>query len=180
MKKLFTLVFGLFTFVLFAAGRTPSVTLNTSENYEIWIDGKNYFSQNSGNTVNIPNLQTGHHSIEVYQLRSRIIFRKERTLVSRSSFELRDRDVMINVDNNGSLDVRESSYSVNQNENRDIPSAEEDRDIRNGDEDSKIDGNNSDRRSRGKGHKYGHNKEWKEYKNKNKANKNKNKNKANK
>ena len=163
MKKLFTLAFGLFTFVLFAAGREPSVTLTTSNNHEVWIDGKNYFSQNSGNTVNIPNMQTGRHTIEVYQVTNKI-FRKDRTLVTRSTFDLRDRDLIINVDNNGRLDIQESGNSVNQ---------QNDRTVTNSDGTRNIDGNNSDRRSRGRGHKYGHNKEWKKDKMKNKELKNK-------
>lgn len=156
MKKIFTLTLAsLFTVALFAA-RNPSVTLSTSSNYEVSIDGKNYFSHNSGNMVNIPNMQPGSHSIEVYQVKKKL-FGKDRTLISSSSFTVRDRDIAIYVDDAGRLDIRETGSSVNP----------EDRNSRN------ADGNNSDRRSRGRGHKYGHNKDWKENKVKNKELKNK-------
>lgn len=168
MKKLFTLAFGLFTFVLFAAGREPSVTITTSNNHEVWIDGKNYSTQNSGNTVNIPNMQTGNHTIEVYQVTNKI-FRKDRTLVTRSTFNLNDRDLLINVDNNGRLNIRESGNSVNQQNDRTVTNSDGTRTYEGN---GKV-GNNSDRRSRGRGHKYGHNKEWKKDKIKNKELKNK-------
>jgi len=168
MKKLFTLAFGLFTFVLFAAGREPSVTITTSNNHEVWIDGKNYFTQNSGNTVNIPNMQTGNHTIEVYQVTNKI-FRKDRTLVTRSTFNLNDRDLLINVDNNGQLNIRESGNSVNQQNDRTVTNSDGSRTVEGN---GKV-GNNSDRRSRGRGHKYGHNKDWKKDKIKNKELKNK-------
>jgi hypothetical protein len=46
MKKIFTLLTGiLITLVTFAADR-PTVTLRSTRNYEIVIDGKSYFSQN--------------------------------------------------------------------------------------------------------------------------------------
>lgn len=171
MKKLFTLAFGLFTFVLFAAGREPSVTITTSNNHEVWIDGKNYFTQNSGNTVTVPNMQLGSHTIEVYQVTNKI-FRKDRTLVTRSTFNLNDRDLIINVDNNGQLNIRESGNSVNQQNDRTVTNP--DGTTTTVDGNGKV-GNNSDRRSRGKGHKYGHNKEWKAEKMKNKELKNKDK-----
>src|SRR5688572_6999707 len=169
MKKLFTLAFGLFTLVLFAAGRAPSVTITTSNNHEVWVDGKNYFTQTSGNTVTIPNMQTGSHTIEVYQVTNKI-FRKDRTLVTRSSFNLNDRDLIINVDNNGQLNIRESGNTVNQQNERTVTNPDGTTTTVEGN--GKV-GNNSDRRSRGRGHKYGHNKEWKAEKMKNKELKNK-------
>src|SRR5687767_745256 len=169
MKKLFTLAFGLFTFVLFAAGREPSVTITTSNNHEVWVDGKNYFTQTSGNTVTIPDMQIGNHTIEVYQVTNKI-FRKDRTLVTRSSFNLNDRDLIINVDNNGQLNIRESGNAVNQQNDRTVTNPDGTTTTVGGN--GKV-GNNSDRRTRGKGHKYGHNKEWKADKMKNKELKNK-------
>src|SRR5687767_11122203 len=166
MKKLFTLAFGLFTFVLFAAGREPSVTITTSNNHEVWVDGKNYFTQTSGNTVTIPDMQIGNHTIEVYQVTNKI-FRKDRTLVTRSSFNLNDRDLIINVDNNGQLNIRESGNTVNQQNDRTVTNPDGTTTTVGGN--GKV-GNNSDRRSRGRGHKYGHNKEWKADKMKNKDN----------
>lgn len=146
MKKIFTLTFGLFLVgFLIAAGRGPNVTLNTSSDFEVSIDGKNYFSKNSTNTVNIPNMQTGRHTIEVYEIRKKL-FGKDRKLVSSSYFDVRDRDISINVNQYGQIDVRETGYSLDPQDNRNLKNS---------------DGNNSDRRSRGRGHKYGHNKDWK-------------------
>lgn len=169
MKKLFTLAFGLFSLVLFAAGRAPSVTITTSNNHEVWVDGKNYFTQTSGNTVTIPDMQVGNHTIEVYQVTNKI-FRKDRTLVTRSSFNLNDRDLIINVDNNGQLNIRESGNTVNQQNDRTVTNPDGTTTTVGGN--GKV-GNNSDRRTRGRGHKYGHNKEWKTEKMKNKELKNK-------
>ena len=169
MKKIFTLAFGLFTFVLFAAGRQPSVTITTSNNYEIWIDGKNYIPKNSGNTVNVPDMQLGSHTVEVYQVTNKI-FRKDHTLVTRSTFNLNDRDLIINVDNNGQLNIRESGNTVNQQSGRTVTNPDGTTTTVGGN--GKV-GNNSDRRTRGRGHKYGHNKEWKADKMKNKELKNK-------
>jgi len=170
MKKLFTLAFGLFSLVLFAAGRTPSVTITTSNNHEVWVDGKNYFTQTSGNTVTIPDMQVGNHTIEVYQVTNKI-FRKDRTLVTRSGFNLNDRDLIINVDNNGQLNIRESGNTVNQQNDRTVVTNPDGTTTTVGGN-GKV-GNNSDRRTRGRGHKYGHNKEWKAEKMKNKELKNK-------
>lgn len=143
MKKVFTLVTGLLlAVVMFAA--SPSVTINTSGNYEVSIDGKKYSTTNNGNTIRITDIRNGSHSIKVYEVNNRF-FGKTRKLVSQSTFTVQDNDVRINIDRNGAINVRESRVGRNSN----------DRTSR-----------NEDNRSNGRGNKYGHNKEWKKDKNK--------------
>jgi hypothetical protein len=108
MKKLFTLALGLLlTVAMFAADRRPSVTVSTSArgSYEIVIDGRSYYSS-SGQPVFIGDMRNGRHTIRVYEVRNRI-FKRDRRLVSNSSFFLKNDDVRINIGYNGQITVRE-------------------------------------------------------------------------
>jgi hypothetical protein len=108
MKKIFTLMAGIFiTMVTFAANR-PMVTVKATKNYEIMIDGKSYTS-NYGNTINIGNLMAGKHTVRVFET-SRTLFRSARKLVSTSNFRLKNKDVAITVDRFGQLRIVESKY----------------------------------------------------------------------
>ena len=108
MKKIFTLLTGiLITLVTFAADR-PTVTLRSTKNYEIVIDGKSYFSQN-GKVMNLSNLRSGKHTVQVFEM-NRYMFRTTRKLVSTSGFRLNKKDVVINVDPRGNLRISESKY----------------------------------------------------------------------
>ena len=105
MKKISTFILaGLLTMAVSAAERQPMVTVNTTNDYEVQIDGQTY---NNGNSGTIPNMVQGTHRVEVYQV-TKQLFGKRRTLVSTSSFELRDNDVTINVDQNGQLRISQS------------------------------------------------------------------------
>lgn len=119
MKKIFTLIAAtLITLVTFAANR-PMVTIKANKNYEIVIDGKSYFSQN-GNVINIPNLQTGRHTVRVFEVQ-RSLFRSSKKLVSTSNFRLNRKDVAITVDRFGQLRIVESKYGkdFDRNDRRD-------------------------------------------------------------
>lgn len=108
MKKIFTLLTGiLITLVTFAADR-PTVTLRSTRNYEIVIDGKSYFSQN-GRMMNISHLRSGRHSVQVYEM-NRYMFRTTRKLVSTSGFRLKNKDIAIVVDPRGNLRIIESKF----------------------------------------------------------------------
>jgi hypothetical protein len=98
----------LITMVTFAANR-PMVTIKASKNYEIVIDGKSYFSNNYGNTINIGNLMSGRHTVRVFEI-NRTLFRSTRKLVSTSNFRLKNKDVAITVDRFGQLRITESKY----------------------------------------------------------------------
>lgn len=108
MKKIFTLMTGiLITLVTFAADR-PTVTLRSTKNYEIVIDGRSYFSQ-YGKVMNLSHLRSGRHSIQVYEM-NRYMFRTTRKLVSTSNFRLKNKDVAIVVDPRGNLRITESKF----------------------------------------------------------------------
>jgi hypothetical protein len=108
MKKIFTLLTGiLITLVTFAADR-PTVTLRSTRNYEIVIDGKSYFSQN-GRVMNLSHLRSGKHSVQVYEM-NRYMFRTTRKLVSNSGFRLKNKDIAIVVDPRGNLRITESKF----------------------------------------------------------------------
>jgi hypothetical protein len=108
MKKIFTLlVASLVTLVVFANHR-PMVTVKSTRNFEIVIDGKSYYSQH-GNTFNIPNLNSGRHTVRVFEI-NRSLFRSTRKLVSSAGFRLKNKDVAITVDRFGQLRIIESRY----------------------------------------------------------------------
>jgi hypothetical protein len=154
MKK-FTLFLlgGLLAFTISA--NAQQATLRIYKNYEVAIDGQYY----SGNRT-ISNLSQGYHQIQVYHKTGFIA--KTRKLVSSSSFNMRNSNVMIDVDQNGQLQIYQDSYSNNNNGGYD-----------NGNGDRTYDGTRKGNgkgygpyNNPGRGHKYGL------YKNKNKKNKN--------
>lgn len=108
MKKIFTLLTGiLITIVTFAANR-PTVTVRSTKNYEIVIDGRTYSSQ-YGNLINIPNLSNGKHTVRVFEI-DHYMFRTTRKLVSTAQFRLKNKDVAIVVDPRGNLRITESKF----------------------------------------------------------------------
>jgi hypothetical protein len=107
MKKIFTLTLGLMlTVAMFAADRRPVVTVSAPRKFEIVIDGQRYVS-NYGNAISISNMYSGRHSIKVYELRPGF-FMRSKTLVASSGFQVRNRDLQINVDRFGHLQISES------------------------------------------------------------------------
>lgn len=105
MKKMFTLLTGLFlTVALMAADRRPVVTINSNNNFKIVIDGKSYFGDNI--TIRLSDLYGNHHSIKVYEMRRGYFGRTER-LISRSFFQTGRKDVMIRIDRFGNISIRE-------------------------------------------------------------------------
>ncbi len=154
-------------FAASAADRQPQVIINSTNDFDVKIDGILY----SGNSTSIPNLSNGMHTVQVYQVKNgtgilKVI--KKRELISTTQFELRNNDVQINVDRNGQVRINQSGYGSNNdrdwrrnqdnNNNRDIE-----------DDDSRYDNRNGNRNgnsSNGRGNKYGH------YKNKDKKHKN--------
>ncbi len=105
-------VAALMAFTLKAAAPIGQVTLRADKNYDVVIDGQSY----RGNTT-IP-MSQGYHQVQVYTRGGFII--KKRSLVSSSSFNLRNNDVLIDVDNNGQVHIFQDSYSrTNRNRNYD-------------------------------------------------------------
>ncbi|MGC4034570.1 MAG: hypothetical protein QM764_01325 [Chitinophagaceae bacterium] len=108
MKKIFTLAIGsLFALSVMAADHRPSVTVKNTSNYMLVIDGKNY---KANDFIDLSNLFPGYHSIKVYQMNKRSFFGKKSKLVSSTTFTVKGKDVMINVDRFGKIDVNESNF----------------------------------------------------------------------
>src|SRR4030095_7234958 len=115
MKFFFTLALGLMlTVAMFAADRRPVVTVSAPRKFEIVIDGQRYLSY-YGNSISISNMFNGRHSIKVYELRPGF-FMKSKTLVASSGFQLRNRDLQINVDRFGHLQISESRFGRDWND----------------------------------------------------------------
>lgn len=102
MKKIYLLLtMGLFVATISATAQ--NVILRLDNNYDVSIDGRNY----EGNAT-IPNLGYGQHTINVYEVKKGFLgIGKKRNLVSTSNFELRNDDVMVDVDQNGQLRINE-------------------------------------------------------------------------
>src|SRR5689334_23283396 len=108
MKKIFTLIAATFlTVATFAADHRPSVTVRSTRQYEIVIDGRSYFSNNG--FMDISNLRRGTHIVRVFETtRTRgfgIFFGRAKRLVDQSFFDLSYRDVNINVDFRGQIHI---------------------------------------------------------------------------
>lgn len=107
MKKIFTLAAAsLFTLATFAADRRPTVTIEGNKNYEIVIDGKSYFST-TNRDISIANLREGRHTIAVYKITNTGMFRKSKKMVSASAFTVRNKDISIDIDYFGKIQVTE-------------------------------------------------------------------------
>ena len=105
MKKIFTLVAGmLLTAAVFAADRKPVVTINSSKNYKIVIDGKNYFGDNI--TLRLDDHFKKSHSIKVFEMKRGLFVKGER-LVDAAVFQVDRNDVLIKIDFWGNIKIRE-------------------------------------------------------------------------
>ena len=102
MKKIYLLLaVGILAATISASAQ--NVILRMDKNYGVSIDGRNI-----DDDITMPNLGAGHHTINVYKLSGGILgLGKKRTLVSTSSFELRNNDVTIDVDQYGQLRINE-------------------------------------------------------------------------
>lgn len=140
MKKIFTMLFGLFlTAAVFAADRKPDVTITAAKKYEIVVDGKTYFSNNR--MMNIDNLRNGRHTIQVYEMTNRgfSIFKKKQ-LVASKTFNLRGQDIKINIDRYGHMTIKEERFG------RDDRFGNDDKDWNDRDRNDRNDRNDRDRR----------------------------------
>jgi len=118
MKKIFTMCLGLIlTAAVFAADRKPDVTIISAKKYEIVVDGRTYFSNNR--MINIENLRSGRHTIQVYEMNNRgfSIF-KRKQMVASKSFQLRNNDVKITIDRFGHLTITENRFGRDDRDGR--------------------------------------------------------------
>ena len=105
MKKIFTLAIGsLLTLATMAADHKPSVTVQSSKNYQIVIDGKSY---SGNNYIDVSGLYPGYHSVKVYAVNGRSFFRKRTRLIAASDFRLTNSNIMITIDRFGKIDIDE-------------------------------------------------------------------------
>ena len=109
MKKIYTMITVALLAVTISAS-AQQVILRFNENYEVNIDGRKYTSNET-----VPVLNYGKHSVELYRVQPGFLgIGKKRTLLSSSNFELRNNDVIIEVDQNERLRINDLGNSANQ------------------------------------------------------------------
>lgn len=110
MKKIYLLLtIGLFVATMSASAQ--NVILRVDNNYDVSIDGRNY----EGNAT-IPGLGYGGHTVNVYEVKKGFLgIGKKRNLVSTSNFDLRNNDVMIDVDQYGQARITQQGNYNTQN-----------------------------------------------------------------
>ena len=121
MKKIFTLIAAtILTVASFAADHRPTVTLRSSRNYQIVIDGQSIFARNG--MVDLSGMRRGRHTIQVYELNrglglGGIIFGRTKRLVDVSQFSLRNADVNIYIDFRGQVRISEERFGRDRRDN---------------------------------------------------------------
>jgi hypothetical protein len=112
MKKIFTLIAATaLTVASFAADRRPSVTLKTSRNYEVVIDGRSY--SGNGAAMEISLMRAGQHSIKVYEQKKAgfgFFNIRSKKLVDASTFQVGRNDIDITIDFRGQIRVSEDRF----------------------------------------------------------------------
>ncbi len=117
MKRIFTLFAALFvTVALFAADRRPVVTVNSSKNYKIVIDGRSYYSNDR--KIQLSNLHNGRHTIKVFEMK-RIGYNQREKLVAATTFQLNRKHVLIHIDRFGNINIREARNNGRFDSDRD-------------------------------------------------------------
>ena len=103
MKKIFTLIAGLILSVaVMAADRGPDLTIRSSKNYKIVVDGRSFYSNSS--ILRINNLSRGVHTIQVFEMRRGYYSQRERVVAS-TSFRMGKKDVRIFIDQMGRIHI---------------------------------------------------------------------------
>ena len=114
MKTLFTFAaIGLFSIMSMAADRYPTVTIKSKKQYQIVVDGRRYYNDN---TIRLEKLRRGMHTVQVYE-RSRSLFGTRMRLVSSKNFLVRNNDIRITVNHSGYIDVDEMGNGWGRNRN---------------------------------------------------------------
>jgi len=104
MKTFLTLItVSLLTVAAMGADKRPTVTIKSKRNFEIVVDGKRFYNDNS---IRIDWLRRGMHTITVYE-KSRGIFGNRLRPVSSRNFMVRNNDIRITVNYAGYVDVDE-------------------------------------------------------------------------
>jgi hypothetical protein len=112
MKKIYLLTAVALLVTVFSA-TAQRVILRLPANYDISIDDRYYVNNESINDIGY-----GQHTVKLYQVRPGIFgVGKRRTLVTTSSFSMRNNDVAIEVDQYGQMRIYETGNYNNQNGN---------------------------------------------------------------
>lgn len=96
-----------------AADRNPTVTISNRSEYSVYIDDRFYSGERDN--ISLTNLNPGYHTVKVYRQKSGLFGGK--TLVSSSSFNLRNNDVRINVSNTGKITLSNNGYANDRKRN---------------------------------------------------------------
>jgi len=116
MKVLLTLAaFSVFTLTAMAAGRNPSVTIMSSGQFTVVVDGKRI---PNGNFIRLDRLNRGKHVIRVYRHR-RGFFGRRMHLVSTRRFHVRNSDLRITINRTGSARIVEMRNTGRDNYRKD-------------------------------------------------------------
>jgi len=102
MKTLFTLIaFSFISSVALAAEKHPAVTVTSTGEYVIIIDGKRF---NNEKKISLTGLQKGIHYIDVFR-KKKGLFGSKYKLVSSKQFELVNKDLDIDVNFSGYISI---------------------------------------------------------------------------
>ena len=102
MKTIFTLVvFSFISSFALAGEKHPAVTVTSTGEYVIVIDGKRF---NNEKRISLMGLEKGKHYIDVWKKNKRLIGSKLR-LVSSKQFELGNKDLDIDVNFSGYITI---------------------------------------------------------------------------
>jgi hypothetical protein len=152
MKKVFTLAFAsLFALAALAADHYPSVIIKSRRNFEVVVDGRNYFDDHS---IRLDRPYRGMHTIKVYE-RSRWFFGTRLRLVSSKRFFVGNEDLRITVNAFGNIDIDEMGYGRSRGRNYDRDRDWNDRGYdRDWDDDDDIGRHRDHGRGNGRGHRF--------------------------
>lgn len=102
MKTILTLFATvLFSTLLFAEKKSPSVNVTSTGDYVIIVDGKRFDNQKK---ISVTGLEKGNHYIDVFKMKKGL-FGKKFKLVSSKRFELGNKDLHINVNESGYIAI---------------------------------------------------------------------------
>ena len=102
MKTILTLIaFSFITSVVVAGEKHPSLTVTSTGEYVIIIDGKRF---NNEKKISLTDLQQGKHFIDVFKKRKGL-FGSKYKLVSSKQFELGKKDLHIDVNFSGYITI---------------------------------------------------------------------------
>lgn len=102
MKTLFTIIaLSFMSSVVLAGEKHPSVTVTSTGEFKIVIDGKQY---NNEKKISLTDLEKGVHYIDVWKKRKGL-FGSKYKLVSSKQFELGNKDLDIDVNFSGYITI---------------------------------------------------------------------------